>query len=32
MVRERMESENRHDFKVTISSVGHPRYDLIPAR
>lgn len=25
-----MESENRHDFDVTISTFGHPRYEIVP--
>ena len=30
IVREHMESENRHDFDTTIATFGHPRYELIP--
>jgi steroid delta-isomerase-like uncharacterized protein len=29
IVREHMESENRHDFDATIETFGHPRYELI---
>ena len=29
LVREHMESENRHDFDATISTFAHPRYELI---
>ncbi len=29
IVREHMESENRHDFDATIDTFGHPRYELI---
>jgi steroid delta-isomerase-like uncharacterized protein len=29
IVREHMESENRHDFDATIATFGHPRYELI---
>jgi steroid delta-isomerase-like uncharacterized protein len=29
LVREHMESENRHDFDATISTFSHPRYELI---
>src|SRR5918997_3304272 len=29
IVREHMESENRHDFDTTIATFGHPRYELI---
>jgi steroid delta-isomerase-like uncharacterized protein len=29
IVREHMESENRHDFDTTIKTFGHPRYELI---
>jgi steroid delta-isomerase-like uncharacterized protein len=28
-VREHMESENRHDFDVTMATFHHPRYELI---
>jgi hypothetical protein len=30
VVREHMESENRHEFDVTLATFGHPRYELIP--
>jgi steroid delta-isomerase-like uncharacterized protein len=29
IVREHMESENRHDFNTTIETFDHPRYELI---
>ena len=29
VVREHMESENRHDFDTTIATFGHPRYELV---
>jgi steroid delta-isomerase-like uncharacterized protein len=29
VVREHMESENRHDFDTTIETFEHPRYELI---
>src|SRR5947209_8680446 len=29
VVREHMESENRHEFDVTLGTFGHPRYELI---
>ena len=29
IVREHMESENVHDYDVTIGTFGHPRYELI---
>jgi steroid delta-isomerase-like uncharacterized protein len=29
LVREHMESENRHDFDATIATFAHPRYELI---
>jgi len=29
VVREHMESENRHDFDVTLRTFAHPRYELI---
>jgi len=28
-VREHMESENRHEFDVTMSTFEHPRYELV---
>jgi steroid delta-isomerase-like uncharacterized protein len=30
VVREHMESENRHDFDATIATFKHPRYEIIP--
>jgi steroid delta-isomerase-like uncharacterized protein len=30
LVREHMESENRHEFDVTMGTFGHPRYEIIP--
>src|SRR5437016_5682027 len=30
IVREHMESENRHDFDATIDTFAHPRYEIIP--
>lgn len=29
VVREHMESENRHDFEATLATFSHPRYELI---
>ena len=29
LVREHMESENRHDFATTMATFAHPRYELI---
>jgi len=29
VVREHMESENRHDFDATIATFSHPHYELI---
>ena len=29
VVREHMESENRHDFDATIGTFDHPRYELV---
>src|SRR5919198_5306688 len=29
LVREHMESENRHEFEVTLGTFDHPRYELI---
>jgi steroid delta-isomerase-like uncharacterized protein len=29
IVREHMESENRHDFDATIDTFAHPRYEII---
>src|SRR3954466_11514374 len=28
--REHMESENRHEFDVTMSTFDHPRYEIVP--
>src|SRR3954466_1407072 len=31
LVREHMESENTHDFDVTLETfAGHPRYEIVP--
>ncbi len=30
IVREHMESENRHEFDVTLGTFDHPRYEIIP--
>src|SRR5918912_1123059 len=30
LVREHMESENRHEFDVTLGTFGHPRYEIVP--
>src|SRR4051794_2845347 len=30
IVREHMESENRHAFDVTMATFDHPRYEIIP--
>lgn len=30
VVREHMESENRHDFDATIATFKHPRYEIVP--
>lgn len=30
VVREHMESENRHDFDATIQTFSHPRYEIVP--
>jgi steroid delta-isomerase-like uncharacterized protein len=29
LVREHMDSENRHEFDATLDTFGHPRYELI---
>ena len=29
VVREHMESENRHEFDVTMATFDHPRYELV---
>lgn len=30
VVREHMDSENRHDFDATLDTFGHPRYEIVP--
>jgi steroid delta-isomerase-like uncharacterized protein len=30
IVREHMESENVHEFDVTLATFSHPRYEIIP--
>ncbi|HEX8854357.1 MAG TPA: ester cyclase [Thermoleophilaceae bacterium] len=30
IVREHMESENRHEFDVTLATFDHPRYEIVP--
>ena len=30
IVREHMESENRHQFDVTLRTFDHPRYEIVP--
>ena len=30
VVREHMESENTHDFDVTMGTFAHPRYEIVP--
>jgi steroid delta-isomerase-like uncharacterized protein len=30
IVREHMESENRHEFDVTLQTFSHPRYEIVP--
>ena len=30
IVREHMESENRHEFDVTLGTFEHPRYEIVP--
>lgn len=30
IVREHMESENTHDFDVTMATFDHPRYEIVP--
>jgi steroid delta-isomerase-like uncharacterized protein len=30
IVREHMESENRHEFDVTLGTFSHPRYEIVP--
>jgi steroid delta-isomerase-like uncharacterized protein len=31
IVREHMESENRHEFDVTMRTFHHPRYEIVPS-
>jgi steroid delta-isomerase-like uncharacterized protein len=30
LVREHMDSENRHEFDVTLGTFEHPRYEIVP--
>src|SRR4051794_23797248 len=30
LVREHMESENRHEFDATLATFEHPRYEIVP--
>jgi steroid delta-isomerase-like uncharacterized protein len=30
VVREHMDSENRHEFDATMATFGHPRYEIVP--
>jgi steroid delta-isomerase-like uncharacterized protein len=30
LVREHMESENRHEYDVTMGTFDHPRYEIVP--
>jgi steroid delta-isomerase-like uncharacterized protein len=30
LVREHMDSENRHEFDVTLATFDHPRYEIVP--
>jgi steroid delta-isomerase-like uncharacterized protein len=30
IVREHMESENRHEFDITMATFHHPRYEIVP--
>jgi steroid delta-isomerase-like uncharacterized protein len=30
VVREHMDSENRHDFDATLATFDHPRYEIVP--
>jgi steroid delta-isomerase-like uncharacterized protein len=30
IVREHMESENRHEFDATLATFEHPRYEIVP--
>jgi steroid delta-isomerase-like uncharacterized protein len=31
IVREHMESENRHEFDLTMATFDHPRYEIVPS-
>jgi steroid delta-isomerase-like uncharacterized protein len=31
IVREHMDSENRHDYDATLATFGHPRYEIVPS-
>jgi steroid delta-isomerase-like uncharacterized protein len=30
VVREHMDSENRHEFEATLETFSHPRYEIVP--
>ena len=30
VVREHMDSENRHEFDATLATFAHPRYEIVP--
>jgi steroid delta-isomerase-like uncharacterized protein len=30
VVREHMDSENRHEFDATLETFSHPRYEIVP--
>jgi steroid delta-isomerase-like uncharacterized protein len=30
VVREHMDSENRHEFEATLATFDHPRYEIVP--
>jgi steroid delta-isomerase-like uncharacterized protein len=30
VVREHMDSENRHEYDATLATFGHPRYEIVP--
>ena len=30
IVRKHMESENRHEFAITMATFAHPRYEIVP--
>ena len=30
LVREHMETENRHEFDATLATFDHPRYEIVP--